>query len=79
VSPKAGAKLIQNTGDELKLVFPQSDARPEEFQGLAFRHFFLQPLDGPDRQADTELALRYCLDNPVWRLSLQTHKFVGIR
>jgi 7-carboxy-7-deazaguanine synthase len=79
VSPKAGAKLIQNTGDELKLVFPQSGAPPEEFQGLAFRHFFLQPMDGPHRQANTDLALRYCLDNPVWRLSLQTHKFVGIR
>jgi 7-carboxy-7-deazaguanine synthase len=79
VSPKAGAKLIQNTGDELKLVFPQSGAPPEEFQGLAFRHFFLQPMDGPHRQANTDLALRYCLGNPVWRLSLQTHKFVGIR
>ena len=79
VSPKAGAKLIQNTGDELKLVFPQTDARPEQFQGLAFRHFFLQPMDGPDRKANTDLALRYCLGNPVWRLSLQTHKFVGIR
>jgi 7-carboxy-7-deazaguanine synthase len=79
VSPKAGTKLIQNTGDELKLVFPQTDARPEQFQGLAFRHFFLQPMDGPHRKANTDLALRYCLDNPVWRLSLQTHKFVGIR
>ena len=79
VSPKAGTKLIQNTGDELKLVFPQTDARPEHFQGLAFRHFFLQPMDGPHRKANTDLALRYCLDNPVWRLSLQTHKFVGIR
>jgi 7-carboxy-7-deazaguanine synthase (Cx14CxxC type) len=79
VSPKAGTKLIQNTGDELKLVFPQAQARPEEFQGLAFRHFFLQPMDGPRREANTEEALRYCLGNPVWRLSLQTHKFVGIR
>ena len=79
VSPKAGAKLIQNTGDELKLVFPQTGAPPEEFQGLAFRHFFLQPMDGPHRQANTDQALRYCLGNPVWRLSLQTHKFVGIR
>ena len=79
VSPKAGAKLIQNTGDELKLVFPQSDARPEQFQELAFRHFFLQPMDGPHRKANTDLALRYCLDHPIWRLSLQTHKFVGIR
>ena len=79
VSPKAGAKLIQNTGDELKLVFPQTGAPPEEFQGLAFRHFFLQPMDGPHRHANTDQALRYCLGNPVWRLSLQTHKFVGIR
>jgi 7-carboxy-7-deazaguanine synthase len=79
VSPKAGTKLIQNIGDELKLVFPQTDAPPEQFQGLAFRHFFLQPMDGPHRQANTDLALRYCLGNPLWRLSLQTHKFVGIR
>jgi 7-carboxy-7-deazaguanine synthase len=79
VSPKAGAKLVQNTGDELKLVFPQADARPEEFQGLAFRHFFLQPMDGPRRRENTDEALRYCLGNPKWRLSLQTHKFVGIR
>src|ERR1700761_5964151 len=79
VSPKAGAELIQNTGDELKLVFPQTGARPEQFQGLTFRHFFLQPMDGPHRKANTDLALRYCLGHPVWRLSLQTHKFVGIR
>jgi 7-carboxy-7-deazaguanine synthase (Cx14CxxC type) len=79
VSPKAGARLVQTTGDELKLVFPQAGARPESYAGLAFRHFFLQPMDGPDRHANTEQALRYCLDNPAWRLSLQTHKFVGIR
>jgi 7-carboxy-7-deazaguanine synthase len=79
VSPKAGAKLIQNTGDELKLVFPQNGAPPEQFQELAFRHFLLQPMDGPHRKANTDQALRYCLDNPLWRLSLQTHKFVGIR
>ena len=79
VSPKAGTRLVQSTGDELKLVFPQAGARPEEFQGLAFRHFFLQPMDGPHRKANTDEALRYCLDNPVWHLSLQTHKFVGIR
>jgi 7-carboxy-7-deazaguanine synthase len=79
VSPKAGAKLIQNTGDELKLVFPQTGARPEQFQGLTFRHFFLQPMDGPHRKANTDLAFQYCLGNPIWRLSLQTHKLVGIR
>ncbi|WP_348261787.1 7-carboxy-7-deazaguanine synthase [Telmatobacter sp. DSM 110680] len=79
VSPKAGTKLVQVTGDELKLVFPQADAKPEEFQSLAFRHFFLQPMDGPYRKENTEEALRYCLGNPLWRLSVQTHKFVGIR
>ena len=67
------------TGDELKLVFPQADGKPEEFQSLAFRHFFLQPMDGPYRKENTEKALRYCLGNPLWRLSIQTHKFVGIR
>jgi organic radical activating enzyme len=71
--------LIQTAGDELKLVFPQEGARPERFANLEFRHFFLQPMDGPLRQANTEQAIRYCLDHPEWRLSLQTHKFVGIR
>jgi len=71
--------LVQRSGDELKLVFPQAGAGPESYAGLAFQHFFLQPMDGPGRQANTEQAIRYCLDNPAWRLSLQTHKFVGIR
>jgi 7-carboxy-7-deazaguanine synthase (Cx14CxxC type) len=79
VSPKAGAELVQRTGDELKLVYPQAGAPPESYAGLAFRHFFLQPMDGPLRQENTELALRYCLEHPAWRLSLQTHKFLGIR
>ena len=79
VSPKAGTKLIQTTGDELKLVFPQAEAMPEGFQSLHFRHFFLQPMDGPDRKSNTDEAIRYCLGNPIWRLSLQTHKFAGIR
>ena len=79
VSPKARAELVQRSGDELKLFFPQAGARPESYAGLGFRHFFLQPMDGPLRQANTEQALSYCLDNPAWRLSLQTHKFVGIR
>jgi len=79
VSPKAGAELVQSSGDELKLVFPQSGAPPETYTGLAFQHFFLQPMDGPLRQANTEQALRYCLEHPMWRLSLQTHKFLGIR
>jgi 7-carboxy-7-deazaguanine synthase (Cx14CxxC type) len=78
VSPKAGAGLVQRSGDELKLVYPQTGADPAEFERLAFRHFFLQPMDGPSRTANTELALRYCLDHPQWRLSLQTHKFLGI-
>lgn len=78
VSPKAGAPLVQKTGDELKLVFPQERAQPEEFEGLAFRHFFLQPMDGPFRKMNTELAVRYCMSHPKWRLSLQTHKILGI-
>jgi 7-carboxy-7-deazaguanine synthase (Cx14CxxC type) len=78
VSPKAGAQLVQTTGDELKLVFPQAGAMPPQFEGLEFRHFFLQPMDGPDRIASTELAVQYCMTHPQWRLSLQTHKIVGI-
>jgi 7-carboxy-7-deazaguanine synthase (Cx14CxxC type) len=78
VSPKAGAALVQRSGDELKLVFPQTGFEPEDFGGLSFRHFFLQPMDGPDRVANTELALRYCMQHPQWRLSLQTHKILGI-
>jgi 7-carboxy-7-deazaguanine synthase (Cx14CxxC type) len=78
VSPKAGAGLVQRSGDELKLVFPQDGADPARFEMLSFRHFFLQPMDGPSREANTGLALRYCLDHPQWRLSLQTHKILGI-
>jgi 7-carboxy-7-deazaguanine synthase (Cx14CxxC type) len=78
VSPKAGAEFRQRSGDELKLVFPQAGVDPEDFELLAFRHFFLQPMDGPDREANTEQAVRYCLAHPQWRLSLQTHKIVGI-
>src|SRR5580658_5864273 len=78
VSPKAGAALVQETGDELKLVYPQQGAEPERFASLAFRHFFLQPMDGPQREANTQAALRYCLDHPQWRMSLQTHKLLGI-
>ena len=63
----------------MKLVYPQAGAPPESYAGLAFRHFFLQPMDGPLRQENTEQALRYCLGHPAWRLGLQTHKFVGIR
>ncbi len=78
VSPKAGAPLVLRAGDELKLVFPQAGAGPERFEALAFRHFFLQPMDGPDREGNTSLAIRYCLEHPRWHLSLQTHKLLGI-
>jgi 7-carboxy-7-deazaguanine synthase len=78
VSPKAGTGLVQRSGDELKFVFPQLGAEPKDFESLSFRHFFLQPMDGPNRTINTDLAVQYCLDNPVWRLSLQTHKFLGI-
>jgi 7-carboxy-7-deazaguanine synthase len=78
VSPKAGARLVAIEGDEIKLVYPQAGAEPDRFEGLGFRHFFLQPMDGPDREANTVAALRYCLTHPRWRLSLQTHKLLGI-
>ena len=78
VSPKAGARLVVTAGDEIKLVFPQTGAEPDRFEGLEFRHFFLQPMDGPAREANTRAALRYCLTHPRWRLSLQTHKLLGI-
>jgi 7-carboxy-7-deazaguanine synthase len=78
VSPKAGARLVQQSGDELKFVFPQLGVEPRDFESLSFGHFFLQPMDGASRTINTELAVRYCLDHPVWRLSLQTHKFLGI-
>ena len=79
VSPKAGAPLVQTTGNELKLVFPQENAPPERFEHLNFRHFFLQPMDGPDTDRNTALAIDYCLRHPRWRLSIQTHKLVGLR
>jgi organic radical activating enzyme len=79
VSPKAGAPLELVRGDELKLVYPQADAPPERFAGLAFTHFFLQPMDGPDVEENTRRAVAYCLRHPPWRLSLQTHKVLGLR
>jgi len=79
VSPKADAPLALERGDELKLVFPQALASPDRFESLAFDHFFLQPMDGPRREANTKDAIEYCLANPRWRLSLQSHKIVGIR
>ncbi|MBS1803157.1 MAG: 7-carboxy-7-deazaguanine synthase [Acidobacteria bacterium] len=78
VSPKAGATLVQTSGDELKLVYPQSSAMPDKFEGLEFRNFFLQPMDGLEREANTQRALQYCMAHPRWRLSLQTHKLLGI-
>ena len=78
VSPKANAPLAITAGDELKLVYPQADAPPGRFEGLAFARFSLQPMDGPDRERNTTLAARYCLEHPRWRLSLQTHKIVGL-
>ena len=78
VSPKAGAPLVVRGGNELKLVYPQVGAEPERYEALGFEHFFLQPMDGPDREDNTAAALRYCLAHPRWRLSLQTHKLLGI-
>ena len=79
VSPKAGAPLIQKSGNELKLVFPQDRAMPEQFEDLGFEHFFLQPMDGADTALNTDRAIDYCLRNPRWRLSIQTHKLLGLR
>ena len=79
VSPKAGAPFVQQGGDELKLVFPQAEFDPAAFAALPFRNFFLQPMDGPDQARNTEQAVQYCMEHPKWRLSLQTHKLLGIR
>jgi organic radical activating enzyme len=70
--------LVQTSGQELKLVFPQPGAEPERFASLLFDHFFLQPMDGPNREANTQAAIAYCQAHPQWRLSLQTHKLTGI-
>jgi len=80
VSPKGDAPLLQRSGDELKLVYPQVEAgaQPEVFADLDFRHFYLQPLDSPDRDSNTRDAIQYCLQYPHWKLSLQTHKYLGI-
>ena len=78
VSPKAGTRLIQISGQELKLVYPQPATEPEVFERLQFQNFFLQPMDGPDRARNTELVIAYCLKHPRWRVSLQTHKLMGI-
>ena len=79
VSPKAHAELVLANGNELKLVYPQVDAEPERYEALAFDHFFLQPMDGPELADNTRAAVRYCQQHPRWRLSLQTHKILGIR
>lgn len=79
VSPKAGADLVQRSGDELKLVYPQSGAEPEDFESLDFDHFFLQPMDGASTEVNTRLAVEYCMTHPRWRLSVQTHKILGVR
>jgi 7-carboxy-7-deazaguanine synthase len=78
VSPKAEAPLVVTGGDELKLVYPQEGGDPGRYDDLAFTHFYLQPMDGPDRERNTKLAMAYCLAHPRWRLSLQTHKYLGI-
>ena len=81
VSPKSAADdpaLVQRSGDELKLVFPQPGVEPEDFAALDFTHFYLQPMDGPDKQRNTALVLDYCRRHPRWRVSLQTHKILGV-
>lgn len=79
VSPKAGAGLVLTAGHELKLVYPQAGAEPERYEGLPFGTFFLQPMDGPDRERNVASAAAWCLAHPRWRLSLQTHKLIGLR
>ncbi|MFN7110766.1 MAG: 7-carboxy-7-deazaguanine synthase [Brevundimonas sp.] len=79
VSPKADADLIQVKGQELKLVYPQAKALPERFEDLDFERFWLQPMDGPDQAENTAAAIEYCLTHPQWRLSVQTHKYIGVR
>jgi 7-carboxy-7-deazaguanine synthase len=78
VSPKADAPVVQTAGQELKLVWPQAGVDPQRFAGLDFEHFFLQPMDGPDQAATTQACIDYCLSHPRWRLSVQTHKYLGI-
>jgi len=79
VSPKADAELVLREGNELKLVYPQEVAPPERFEGLAFGHFFLQPMDSPTAADNLAATIAYCTENPLWRLSLQSHKMIGIR
>jgi 7-carboxy-7-deazaguanine synthase len=78
VSPKAGTSLVLTQGNELKLVFPQAGAKPTSFEKMGFDNFLLQPMDGSEREKNTAAAVAYCLEHPQWRLSLQTHKLLGI-
>lgn len=78
MSPKTGADLVLRKGNELKLVFPQLGAEPELFENLDYEHFYLQPMDGPNTEKNIQLAIKFCLQNPKWRLSLQTHKMINI-
>jgi len=78
VSPKAGSELVQRSGDELKLVYPQELNTPVDFEALEFQYFLLQPMDSENRDKNTQAALAYCVEHPQWRLSLQTHKLIGI-
>ena len=79
ISPKADADVVQTRGAELKLVFPQPKAMPDRFEHLDFERFWLQPMDGPDQVENTAAAIEYCLPHPQWRLSVQTHKYIGVR
>ena len=79
VSPKADAEVVQTSGQELKLVYPQEKAMPERFEHMDFERFWLQPMDGPDVVTNTAAAMEYCLKHPQWRLSVQTHKYIGVR
>ena len=79
VSPKAGTDLRLVAGDELKLVFPQPEAPPENYESLQFDYLLIQPMDGPDRERNTRDAISYCLEHPRWRLSIQSHKYIGIK
>ena len=78
VSPKANTELIITSGQELKLVYPQINAHPSQYEHLEFEHFYLQPMDSPQAEANTKATLDYCLSHPQWKLSLQTHKMLGI-
>ncbi|MFC0632281.1 7-carboxy-7-deazaguanine synthase [Brevundimonas balnearis] len=79
VSPKADAPVVQTSGQELKLVYPQALALPDRFEGLSFERFWLQPMDGPAQRENMAAAIDYCLAHPRWRLSVQTHKYIGVR